>query len=58
MTRQESPPVNTHLKDQWYLFFTWAVGCGSTFFSHPSVRQKLSIGTGAVPVLLGVATGV
>jgi threonine/homoserine/homoserine lactone efflux protein len=38
----------------WYLLFTWAVGRGGTFFSRPAVRQGLSIGTGAVLVLLGV----
>jgi threonine/homoserine/homoserine lactone efflux protein len=44
----------------WYLLFTWALDRGSTFFSRPSVRRRLSISTGAVLVLLGagVAAGV
>ncbi|MEV6485343.1 LysE family translocator [Streptomyces sp. NPDC051576] len=39
----------------WYLLFTWAVSKGRALVTRPAVRRWLSIVTGAVLLVLGVA---
>ena len=39
----------------WYLLFTWLVDRGRALVSRPAVQQKLSVVTGVVLLLLGVA---
>ncbi|MET7488545.1 LysE family translocator [Streptomyces sp. NPDC005538] len=39
----------------WYLLFTWAVSKGRALVTRPAVRRWLSVVTGAVLLVLGVA---
>jgi threonine/homoserine/homoserine lactone efflux protein len=39
----------------WYLLFTWAVSRGRDRISQPKVRRRLSMTTGVVLLVLGVA---
>lgn len=39
----------------WYLLFTWLVNRGRALVSRPAVQRRLSVATGVVLLLLGVA---